>query len=160
MKNKKVISVLLISICMFELNAQQTITSTGGNSTGIGGSVSYSVGQLFYQTTSSAGGSVRNGVQQPYEIYELSSLEEANKISLKLSMYPNPTSNYLTLKVENYTTENLTFQLSDINGKLLLMGKLNGPETPILIETLTKGSYFLKVNNKQTELKTFKIIKN
>jgi hypothetical protein len=39
----------------------------GGEATGSGGSVSYSVGQVVYTTNTGINGSVAQGVQQPYE---------------------------------------------------------------------------------------------
>lgn len=160
MKHKKVkLSVLLLGLGL-TAQAQQAITTTGGNASGSGGSVSYSVGQMVYKTTNGSLGSVAQGVQQPYEISVVSGLEEAQRINLVLLTYPNPATDYLMLKVENYKTENLTYQLFDISGKLLLIQKVSSPETQILMETLANGSYLLKVSNNKAELKTLKIIKN
>lgn len=142
------------------LYAQHAITTMGGNASGSGGSVSYSVGQIVYKTNSGAIGSVAPGVQQPYEISTITGIEEATGIKLAISAYPNPAAVYVILKVENYKTENLTFQLYDINGKLLLIQKVTDAETPIHMETLANGSYFLKVTNDKSELKLLKIIKN
>jgi len=160
MKHKKVkLSVLLLGIGL-TAQAQQAITTTGGNASSSGGSISYSVGQIVYKTNSGSIGSVAQGVQQPYEISVVSGLEEAKGINLVLSAYPNPATDYVILKVENYKTENLTYQLYAISGKLLLIQKVSSAETPILMETLANGSYFLKVSNNKTELKSLKIIKN
>lgn len=46
--------------------AQQANVSSGGNATGSGGSVSYSVGQVFFSGNSGTGGSVSQGVQQSF----------------------------------------------------------------------------------------------
>ena len=99
-------------------------------------------------------------MQQPYEISVLSGLEEAQRINLVLSAYPNPAIDNIILKVENYKIENLTYQLYDISGKLLLNQKVVSTETSILMEILSNGSYFLKVSNINEELKTIKIIKS
>ena len=143
-----------------KLHAQQVITSAGGNATGIGGSASYSVGQIVYKTNSGSLGSVSQGVQQPYEISIVSVFEEVDRISLVLSSYPNPTTNSLTLKVGNYNYENLNYQLYDSNGRMLVESKIYRSETVLSMETLPAGSYFLKVNNGPMEVKTLKIIKN
>ncbi len=159
MKYKKVkLSTLLLGLGL-TAQAQQAITSTGGNASSSGGSVSYSVGQIVYKTDSGSLGSVAQGVQQPYEISIVTGLEEAEGINLVLSAYPNPTTDYVILKVENYKTESLSYQIYDISGKLLLTKIVSNAETPILMETLANGSYFLKVSNNKAELKTLKIIK-
>ena len=142
------------------LHAQQVITSAGGNATGIGGSASYSVGQIVYKTNSGSLGSISQGVQQPYEISIVSVFEQENGISLLLSSYPNPTTNSLTLKVVNYNSENLNYQLYDGIGRTLVESKIYKAETAIPMETLPAGSYFLKVSNGSIEMKTLKIIKN
>ena len=160
MKQIKLTVVFLTGFSLTGLNAQQAITTSGGNASGSGGSISYSVGQIVFKTNSGSSGSVAQGVQQPYEISVVTGLEEANGINLVLSAFPNPASDYVILKVENYKTENLTYQLYDINGKLLLIRQISSVETLILMETLSIGSYFLKVSANTTELETLKIIKN
>ena len=160
MKQIKLIIVFFAGFSLTGLHAQQTITTMGGNASGSSGSVSYSVGQIVYKTQNGSSGSVSQGVQQPIEISVVLGLEEANGINLFLSAYPNPASTYLTLKVEDYKIENLTYQLYDMSGKLLRNNKINNVETTISMETLSVGSYFLKVSKSTTEIKTLKIIKN
>ena len=154
------LTLLLFAYCFVRLQAQQVITSAGENATGIGGSASYSVGQIVYKTNSGSLGSISQGVQQPYEISIVSVFEEENGISLLLSSYPNPTTTSLTLKVGNYNFENLNYQLFDGNGRTLVESKIYKAETVISMETLPAGSYFLKVSNGSIEMKTLKIIKN
>ena len=48
------------------LLAQQNSVSAGGDVSGSGGTVSFSVGQIDYLSITGAGGSVAQGVQQPY----------------------------------------------------------------------------------------------
>ncbi|WP_159476557.1 T9SS type A sorting domain-containing protein [Dyadobacter sp. 3J3] len=47
--------------------AQQANVSSGGNATGSGGSVSYSLGQIFYTSVAVSNGKVSQGVQQPFD---------------------------------------------------------------------------------------------
>ena len=154
------LTFLLFACCFVRLQAQQVITTAGGNAIGSGGSASYSVGQIVYKTNSGSVGSVAQGVQQPFEISIVSVFEEGNGINLLFSSYPNPTANSLTLKVENYNFENLNYQLYDSNGRMLVESKIYRSETVLSMETLPAGSYFLKVNNGPMEVETLKIIKN
>jgi hypothetical protein len=160
MKKIKLTFLFIGAFCFSSLQAQQAITTTGGNATGIGGSASYSVGQIVYKTNSGSLGSVSQGVQQPYEISVVSVFEEENGISLLLSSYPNPTTASLTLKVTNYNSENLNYQLYDGNGRTLVESKIYKAETVISMETFPVGIYFLKVSHGLIEMKTLKIIKN
>lgn len=161
MRQKKVkLSAVLWLILGLAGLAQEAISASGGNASGSGGSVSYSVGQLVYTSNTGTSGSVAQGVQQPYEISVMTGIEETKGITLQCSAYPNPTAGHLKLKVENYKTDNLTYRLYDIDGRLLENKKIDGDETSISMETLTSSAYFLKVISNNKEIKTFKIIKN
>jgi hypothetical protein len=152
--------MMFIGIKAINIHAQETVTSSGGNASGGGGSVSYTVGQVAYTSNKSSTGTVSQGVQQPYEILVVTGLEEANGINLEFSVYPNPTTDFLKLKVENYILENLIYQLYDANGSLIQNGKIMGKETVIKTGDLTPAAYYLRISDNEKEIKTFKIIKN
>ena len=160
MKQIKLTVVFLAGFSLTGLNAQQAITTAGGNTTSSAGSVSYSVGQIVCKTQIGSSGSVAQGVQQPFEISVVLGLDEAQGINLVLSAYPNPATDYVILKVENFKTENLTYHLYDISGKLIESRKIISSTETIGMENLPSAIYFLKVTNNNTEVKTFKIIKN
>jgi hypothetical protein len=157
---KKAIECILIGICWCAFcNAQQAISTAGGEGTGTGGRVSYTIGQVVYTYVTGTGGSITQGVQQTYEIVVLKDTDEKYGIDLEYSVYPNPVSDYLILKVENDTDVNLTYQLYDLNGKLLENKKVEGTETYIQMDMLSRSIYILKVIENDKEIKTFKIIK-
>ena len=162
MKYKKLTlsAVLLLGLGSAGLYAQEAIPASGGNASGNGGSVSYTIGQVVYTTNKGTNGSVAQGVQQPYEISVVTGLIEANGVNLFFTAYPNPAKNYIILKIENYKTLNLTYQLYDDNGKLLENKKVEGSETQIDMSNLVIATYILKVSESNKALKTFKIIKN
>ena len=161
MKEKKLrLRLLLLSgFGLIGLHAQEAIPTSGGNASGSGGSVSYTVGQLVYTTYTGTNGTVANGVQQPFEIFIITGLEEAKNISLKYSVYPNPSIDYLILKVDGDINANYNAALYDINGKLLETIKVEGSVTNIGMANLLPTMYFLKVTQGGKEIKTFKIIK-
>lgn len=159
-KKAKLGASLLIGMSLSVVQAQQAVTATGGDASGSGGSVNYSVGQIAYTTHFSATGSVAQGVQQPYEISVVTSVKEGNSIYLDLLVYPNPTSDFLTLKVNDLKVEDLSYQLYDVTGKLLEDKRITSAEVNISMLPLPNASYFLKVLCGVTEIKVFKIIKN
>lgn len=165
MRNKKLELIILFFLCITGLQAQESIPASGGNASGSGGTVNYTVGQVVYTTNTGTNGSIAQGVQQPYEISVVSGIEQAQDINLICTAYPNPATDFLTLKVENYDNENLSYQLFDISGKLLKNKKITGNETSIDMSNLVSAIYFLKIVKtqgiaSQKEVKTFKIIKN
>jgi hypothetical protein len=159
-KKLKLSAVLLLGLGLTGLQAQESVNATGGDATGSGGSASYSVGQVVYTTNTGTSGSVAQGVQQPYEISVVTGLEEAKGITLSVTAYPNPTTDFLQLKVESEKLKDLSFQLYDMNGKLLQSEKIIGNQTSIVMSNLVPANYFVKVIQGNKEVKTFKIIKN
>jgi len=162
MKHKRTLlsSAFMLSISLGGIYAQEAVTTTGGEAFGSGGSVSYTIGQVNYITSTGVDGTVAQGVQQAYEISVAVGIHENSGINLGLTAFPNPTTNYLTLEIENYASENLSFQLYDLNGKILKEAEISENATTIDMVSYYPGSYFLKVLDSQTEVKTFKIIKH
>ncbi len=153
-KRLKLTAILLIGLGPTGLQAQEAISASGS-----GGSVSYTVGQIVYQTHTGTSGSVAEGVQQPYEISVVTAIKETEGINLEYKAYPNPATDYIILKVKDYNTKNLLYQLYDINGKLLESNKLTNTETGISMDKYASTIYLLKVIDNQQEVKIFKIIK-
>jgi hypothetical protein len=159
MKHKKTKLCLLLLGFGLTAQAQQANPAAGGDATGIGGSVAYSVGQIVYTTHTGTTGSVAQGVQQPYEISVVLGVENS-LIDLDISAYPNPTTQNLTLSIGNDISETLHFQLCDLSGKIIERRKISNRTETIQMENLATATYFLKVSNANNEVKIFKIIKN
>ncbi len=158
MKHKKTItSIAFLLLGLGGLHAQESPTATGGEATGTGGTVSYSIGQVVYTTNTGTNGSVTQGMQQPYEISITVGINETT-INLEMSVYPNPATNYLILKVEK--TEGLTFQLYDLQGKVIETKAVSSTSTNISLEGQPTATYFLNVVKNNQIIKTFKVIKN
>jgi len=158
MKHKKIfMSAAFLLLGLGGLHAQESPTAAGGEGTGAGGTASYSVGQVVYTTNRGTNGSVAQGVQQPYEISTTVGINETS-INLEMSVYPNPTTNYLTLKVED--NSNLSYQLYDLQGKVIENKKINSNSINISLEEKPTAAYFLNVINNNQIVKTFKVIKN
>ena len=159
----KLILLTLFGFGLLSVRAQSTISTAGGNATSSGGTVSYTVGQVAYSTQTSSAGTITQGVQQPFEIFVATALEQAKDISLQLQVFPNPVNDYLKLSVVPTATisiQSLSYQLYDVNGKLVQNNNVESNETNIMMSGFTSGTYLLKVNQGNTSFKTFKIIKN
>ena len=146
--------------------AQEATVASGGDATGSGGSVSYSAGQVTYTMHSGSDGSVTQKIQQVYKITVETGLDQARDITLACAAYPNPSTDYLILKInDNGQTEyalpqqELSFQLYSIRGNIIETRKITATETTIPLNNLAPGSYFLKILSDNTSIKTFKIIK-
>jgi hypothetical protein len=156
----KWIALLLISFANIGLQSQKTISVSGGNASGTGGSISYSVGQTVYTTNSGSEGYLTQGVQQPFEILVLTKNKESKGINLEFSAFPNPSTEYVKLKIQNYKSEKLSYELYNANGKLLVSNRIVADETKIVMTKYIRSAYFLKIKDNKLEVKEFKIIKN
>jgi hypothetical protein len=157
-RSKSSLCLLLLCFGVNALFGQEAVVPAGGNATGGGGSVSYTAGQVFYLIHSGPSGSVSQGVQQPYEIFAVGVVESG--LSFSLSVFPNPTSNHLTLLVKDFNHQKLQFQLYDLSGRLLLSDRVSDTHTLIPTGSLQPGVYLLNVILDNRNVQSFKIIKN
>jgi len=159
---RKLIFIIVLTLSIAGLQAQESLTSSGGEASGDGGTVSYTVGQVSYSTHTGNSGSVAEGVQQPYEISVVIGIEELG-ISLLITAYPNPVTDHLILKIADDTSIGKTpwiVSLYDIKGSVIKQLPIVSNETTIEMADLQSAIYFLKVFKEKKEIKSFKIIKN
>lgn len=153
-------TIVALLLCVTNsIFSQQSVAASGGGATGSGGNYSYSVGQLLYTTNSGSGGTISQGIQQSIEIYELSN-PEFKGLTLKATIYPNPSTDYVVLKLDDSELTNLSYLMYDLRGRKIAEGQVNQNVTKIMTQHLEMSTYILKVNQNNKELKTFKIIKN
>lgn len=149
--------ILCVSFC--QLQAQHSINSSGGDISGAGGSASYSIGQVAYNTHYDGGGTVSEGVQQAYEIY-VSVEEEFDNMALNCRVYPNPAKNRLNIKIENDNHKPVFYQFYDLNGRFISSKEqLKQSTTALDISHIPQGIYYLRILNEKKIIKSFKIIK-
>jgi hypothetical protein len=161
MKIEKLLLNVLFTLMLMGTHttfSQESVHASGGEASGNGGLVSYSVGQLVYTLVSDNGGSLAQGVQQAYEILAVGVSETENNMTL--SIYPNPTADVLNLLVADLKNEVYTYQLIDNQGRVVKTGSVINQQTQLSISALTGNVFFLNVlNSNNNQVKSFKIIK-
>jgi hypothetical protein len=160
-KNKSRPILLLATGLLWEgfAQAQESVNATGGDATGSGGTAAYSIGQVVYTANTGSTGSVAQGVQHAYEIFPVGIKETT--LNITLSVFPNPTSDNLILQLNDYNNEKLSYQLYDMQGKLLSNGQVTALQTRINTASLPSATYFINVVNQENKkVQSFKIIKN
>ena len=77
-------------------------------------------------------------------------------------MYPNPTSDYVSLKIEKegVDLEGYSYSIFNVNGERLLHGEVRDYETKIPMKDLGSATYFVTTFFGDSEVKTFRVIKN
>lgn len=158
-KNLKIAIGFLLLTYSNMINAQESINAGGGNISNYSGNISYSVGQVFYTKINGISGTIIEGVQQPYFVYSSLGVSSNSNINLIMSVYPNPTSDFITLKIQNEGIYNMEFQLFDLSGRLIIRKSIYESETKIQMESLAGSLYFLKILKNDKPIKNFKIIK-
>lgn len=92
-------------------------------------------------------------------LYKLGTPILGDKLGLfkeQFLIYPNPSTNFINIKVNPYLIGS-RFTITDILGKIVLVGKLLNETSSINIEQFSKGMYFFKIGGQSEQ--TFKIIK-
>lgn len=158
LKNSKLLPILLLGLGT-QVSAQQAVVASGGNSSGTSGTASYSVGQIFYTSNSATNGSNATGVQQPIEVSEVLKVEDFKPSDLGITVYPNPTTSYVNLEIKNFSSENFSYDLYDLYGRLITSKKLEDDLTKIDMERLPSATFFLIIKSKGQQIKHFKLLK-
>ena len=156
----KIVALLFFTfvISLSTLLAQEALMASGGNASGSGGSVSYSVGQIVYTTNTGSDGSAAQGVQQSFRNSVVTGLGDEG-ISLHCTVYPNPATDFITIKVEDFDFSTLSLFLFDLQGNLLESKKIENDETIIFTENLVPSIYILKVVHTDQKETLFRIVK-
>jgi len=157
-KKLKLCAGLLVAFGISSGYAQEATTASGGDASGGGGTVAYSIGQINYTYVTGSNGNVSEGVEQPYEIYLVGISE--TELNIQLSVFPNPTTEKLTLQLGDYNNQKLEYQLFDFQG--IMVGQRTITENRVQIETsdLAAATYFLNIYQDNKQIQSFKIIKN
>lgn len=153
-------SVITVSFLCFNhgINAQNSMISSGGETEGHGGSATYVIGQtpLIVNGNSLT---LNGNLKESTETNFVTSINEVQN-NLEISVHPNPTIDHVLLTANGFSPDELSYELSDINGVLLKSNDLAGQETMIDLSELEASIYFAKIIYQETELETIRIIKN
>ena len=156
------VSVLTLFITMAigtALNAQQQLVPAGGNAAGASGTISYTLGQPVLFHLNGQGVSLTSGVQQPFEISVVSGLKDTRFDQMVLSVFPNPVQQKLVLSYNEVVAGTLSYALFNLQGELIMSGKVQQTNTEIIVDHLPSSTYLLRITEGSREVKTFRIIK-
>lgn len=134
--------ILLLLLLSQPALAQRGVVSAGGDATGEGGSISYSLGQVGYTAVTVPGGTSSAGVQQPYEYLVLAVDEEA---AGGAQVAPNPTSDGVQLTVATTPGSAQQYVLMDAAGQVLRTGTIGSNTVDIPMGDLPSAIYLLRV---------------
>jgi Secretion system C-terminal sorting domain len=83
---------------------------------------------------------------------------DAEDFDFLSKVYPNPTTDFVNIELQHKS--NITYQLSDIYGRIILNGQFTEAKSRIDLTAQGVGAYHLKlVNQKDNQVETIKIVK-
>ena len=154
----KTTAILFASVLSFNTaQAQNNTVSAGGDASGSNGSVSYSVGQVFYTSAEGDNGSINQGVQQAYDIGVIIGIENR---SIEATLFPNPTVGNVQLDIADFTQNAFEMNLFDAAGKLILSQKIASSTSLISLNEYASGVYTLSILKGKEQVKSFRIVRN
>ena len=154
---KTIIASIGFAFLSFAMQAQTAVLAGGGATEGSVGSVSYSVGQVFYSGSSGPEGSIREGVQQPYEIAEVSVDPAISDVELRV--FPNPAHDQLSIRMPAFQT-GFQASLFDSAGSLIQLVNLSTSTTSIEVGSWSQGIYFIELSDGKGHSARYKLVKN
>lgn len=140
------------------VSAQQSANTTGKNVSQNNTTISYSIGEVYYNTTTTLSSVITQGIQQPYEIYLISGIVNEKDVQL-ITAFPNPTSSTIKIVIQDIKIDGLNYKLYDLLGKEILSGDITSNQTELDLNNLMPAVYFIKVFRYNSTIKYFKIIK-
>lgn len=156
---KKQYLLLLAGLCLISNRSycQSNTVASGGNGSGSGGTVSFSIGQIDYISSAGSTGTINQGVQQPYEIFLTNGIDEFGQ-NINVSIGPNPTIDILNIYV-NEQLDDIYFKLIDLNGKELSSKQKLNQHAQIDLSAYPVGNYQLSIIQYDKIIQSYKILK-
>jgi hypothetical protein len=160
----------LISILSLsgDVNAQgispQSINSGGATMTQSNGSLSFTVGELVVlQLYDSLGNSLSSGfTNAATTATTITTIESPGPEVLDMTVYPNPTSDLVSIRIKSTKLEKLLISILDAQGKEVSHGLYAGVSNTIGINLhdYATGTYIMQVKSGDNQvIATYKVIK-
>jgi hypothetical protein len=154
--------ILLIIISLSTLGAvaqkQEVISSAGGYYTATGINISWTLGETIIPSYGPTNGLIlTHGFQS---VLRTVIVEENIETPVKVTVYPNPASDYLNIRFAEPLDASVTLFLLDAQGKLFKTGVIepSSGEIQLNFQDLPSGVYLLKlVKGKHSNV--YKVIK-
>ncbi len=142
--------------------APQSINSSGTSVTQSNGSLSYTVGELVVLSMSDSDGNTLGGGFTSGAAISTASIQEPDVAVIDVTVYPNPTTDLITVAIQETKLSTIEIEITDLNGKVISTEKYSGFSTKIGINSSfwENGTYFLTLKDERNSvLGIYKIIK-
>jgi hypothetical protein len=136
----------------------EVIATAGSYFANANNSVSWTIGECIPETFSNGANKLTQGFQQG--IYDIKTAVDNTDNRMKITVFPNPATDFVNLEILAQDNNDCYFQLFDSNGKCLKNEKIISVRSQIDLIGFARNTYILNVfSTDQKLLKSFKIIK-
>jgi hypothetical protein len=167
-KNKsKPLALLGVTLLMGTMSqaqgiAPQSVNSSGTKMSQANSSLSFTVGELVVlNQTDSQGNSLGGGFTAGATLTTVS-IQETDAAVLDLSVFPNPTSDLVNIRINHSSIDQVVVSITDLQGKEVYLEKYAGISNTIGINTTgySSGTFILSLKDINNQvLGIYKIIK-
>lgn len=142
----RIFAALISCLTVCSAFAQSNIVTAGGEAANATGSVSYTIGQIDFQYTSSADYSVSEGVQQAYSFDTALSIDDV-QYDFQLSIWPNPSTDEMNIEYTTSYELPLSLTVTDVKGAVIASKSVTQGQYSFDVNTWAAGIYYVNLNN-------------
>ncbi len=144
--NKTVLSLTFLSlVSCVTLSAQTVVASSGGHFENGTAKMSFTLGETVTSTISNDSNTLTQGFHQTK--LTVVGMEEFLK-SIRMRVFPNPTSDFITIELNDDPT-NYEVIMLDVTGKSISLTPIRNKREQVDMSHLAAGSYFLNIISKE-----------
>ena len=143
---KTTFTILISCLTISSVLAQSNIVTAGGDAASSSGSVSYSIGQIDFQYTSSADYSVSEGVQQTYSFDTALSIDDI-QYDFQISIWPNPSADEMNIEYTTSYELPLSLTVTDVKGAVVASQSVTQGQYSFNVNTWAAGTYYVNLND-------------
>jgi hypothetical protein len=135
----------------------EVLSSSGGSGQSAQASLAWTIGEPVTTTVSNGTSTLTQGFQQPTLL--IATAQKENNELTSLLVYPNPTADYVTLKMDQSNQTAYIYRVFDSAGKLVSEGKATAANPNISFQGLASGQYTISLFNQNSKQQSISIIK-
>jgi hypothetical protein len=156
---KDIVSLFAAILFMFSYShaqsiAPQSINSGGASVSQSNGSLSFTVGELVVLSLTDSEGNTLGGGFTAGAALTTASIKKTDPAVLDVSIFPNPTSDLVNIRINFSTIDQFFVSITDLQGKEVYNGKYVGVSNLIGINTASfaTGEYILTLKDKNNQV--------
>jgi hypothetical protein len=156
-------ALVIGTVSLAQSIAPQSVNSSGTKMSQANGSLSFTVGELLVLSQTDIDGNLLGSGFSTGATLTTASIQESDSTVLDVSVFPNPTSDLVNIRINHSKLEQVVVSIVDLKGKVVYNGKYAGISNTIRINTTdyALGTYVLSLKNNANQIYgIYKIIKH